>query len=74
MKVFALVILSCGIPSVCSAHSGAVLNAAANYLPMIAPFAAGILTCVVKFLRNPFASGSMTELVNSICKMFKKNK
>ena len=74
MKMLALVILSCSVPSICSAHSGAVLNAAANYLPIVAPFAAGILACVVKFLRNPFATGSLTELVNSIRNMFKKDK
>ncbi len=74
MKIFALVVLSCSIPSVCSAHSGAVLNTAANYLPLVAPFAAGILACVVKFLRNPFAAGSLSELVNSIRNMFKKDK
>ena len=54
MKIVALVILSCSIPSVCSAHSGAVVNAVASYLPFIAPFAAGGLAGVVKFIRTFF--------------------
>ena len=54
MKVFALVILSCSIPSICSAHSGAVFNAVANYLPLIAPFVAGGLAGVVKFIKSFF--------------------
>jgi len=55
MKIIALVIVSCSIPSVCSAHSGTVINAVANYLPFLAPiFAAGGLTGVVKFIRSFF--------------------
>lgn len=55
MKVVALVILSCSVPSVCSAHSGTVINAVANYLPFLAPvFAAGGFAGVVKFIRNLF--------------------
>ena len=54
MKIVALVILSCSIPSTCYAHSGAVINAVTNYLPFIAPFLAGGLAGVVKFIRNFF--------------------
>lgn len=54
MKIVALVLVSCSIPSICSAHSGALLNAVSNYLPLIAPFAAGGLAGVVKFIRNFF--------------------
>lgn len=58
MKIIALVIVSCSIPSVCSAHSGTVINAVANYLPFLAPLfaagAAGGLTGVVKFIRSFF--------------------
>ena len=52
MKVVALAILSLSIPSVCSAHSGALLNAVANYLPLLAPVAAGGLAGVIKFIRD----------------------
>ena len=54
MKVVALAILSLSIPSVCSAHSGALLNAVANYLPLLAPVAAGGLAGVIKFIRDIF--------------------
>lgn len=54
MKIVALVILSCSIPSICSAHSGAVVSAVANYLPLIAPLAAGGFAGIVKFIRNLF--------------------
>ncbi len=54
MRVLALVFVSCSVTSVCSAHSGALLSAVSNYLPLIAPFAAGGLAGVVKFVRNFF--------------------
>ena len=55
MKIVALVIVACSIPSVCSAHSGTVINAVANYLPFLAPvFAASGFAGVVKFIRNLF--------------------
>lgn len=54
MKVFALAVLSLSIPSVCSAHSGALLNTVANYLPLLAPVAAGGVAGVIKFIRDFF--------------------
>ena len=75
--IFALIILSCSIPSICSAHSGAVLNAAANYLPLIAPFLAGGVAGVIKFIRNPFAAGSLDgikKFFSDICDLFKRDK
>ena len=77
MKIVALVILSCSIPSVCSAHSGAVLNAAANYLPLIAPLIAGGLAGVIKFIRNPFAAGSLDgikKFFSDLRALFKRDK
>ena len=61
MKIVALVILSCSIPSICSAHSGAVVSAVANYLPLIAPLAAGGFAGIVKFIRNLFKKDKSTE-------------
>ena len=52
VKIVALAILSLSIPSVCSAHSGTLLNAVANYLPLLAPVAAGGLAGVIKFIRD----------------------
>ena len=54
MKTFALIILSLSVPSICSAHSGALPDTFANYLPLIAPFATGGIAGVVKFIRSLF--------------------
>ena len=58
MKIFALVVVSLSVPSVCSAHSGTLLNAVANYLPFLAPFVAGGVaggfSGVMKIIRDIF--------------------
>ena len=55
MKILLLAAISLSIPSVCSAHSGAVLNSLANYLPIVAPIAAaGGISGVIKFIRSLF--------------------
>lgn len=55
MKILLLVAISLGIPSVCSAHSGAVINSVVNYLPILAPIAAaGGISGIIKFIRSLF--------------------
>ena len=55
MKILLLVAISLSVPSVCSAHTGAVLNSVVNYLPILAPIAAaGGISGVIKFIRNLF--------------------
>ena len=59
MKILLLMTLSLMIPSLCFAHSGTVLNAVSNYLPVLIPLIAGIaafgkrfITQILNFLKN----------------------
>lgn len=46
MKILLWVMCFMAIPSICSAHSGTLINAASNYLPLIMPMVIGaVATC-----------------------------
>ncbi len=59
MKVLFLMTLSLIIPTLCFAHSGTVLNAVSNYLPVLIPLIVGIaafgkrfITQILNFFKN----------------------
>ena len=59
MKVLFLMTLSLIIPTLCFAHSGTVLTAVSNYLPVLIPLVAGIaafgkrfITLILHFFKN----------------------
>ena len=44
------------IPSVCSAHSGTLVNAFSNYLPLIMPMVVGAVAGFKNYIKNFFAN------------------
>ncbi len=43
MKILIAALCFIAVPSICSAHSGTLVNAVTSYLPFIAPIVAGIV-------------------------------
>jgi len=55
LKILLLIFSILIIPSVCSAHSGNLINAFSNYLPFIVPFIAGAVATCKNFFAQFFA-------------------
>jgi len=43
------------IPAICSAHSGTLVNAFSNYLPLIMPMVVGAVATCRNYIKNFFA-------------------
>lgn len=63
MKILLWIMCFMAIPSICSAHSGTLINAVSNYMPLIIPMVFGaVATCrnyiktkiemLIEWLRN----------------------
>ena len=52
MEAFALIIFLLSVPATCSAHSGTLINAVSNYLPILMPMLLGAVAAVREFVKN----------------------
>ena len=54
MKILAALICILSVPSICSAHSGTLINAVSSYLPFIMPVILGAVATCKNFFSDIF--------------------
>lgn len=66
MNILIAALCFVAVPSICSAHSGTLINAVTSYLPFIAPIIAGVVASWKNFF------GTFTAKFKSFFESFKK--
>ncbi len=56
MNILIAALCFVAVPSICSAHSGTLINACTSYLPFIAPIVAGVVASFKNFFGTFLAS------------------
>ncbi len=61
MNILILSLCFMAVPSVCSAHSGTLVNAFTSYLPFIAPIVAGAVATFKNFFAGFFRASKINN-------------